>query len=180
MDLEEKWGRALKETKILRLRLRSLLSLEATELSYISLAESSINMGDSVVRRGKVVAHRPLIILPHYYYPQFEGFEFEENLKVNPETVRKFLLMRGISFPSLKYKNETHTVDIYEGHLEKAIAYYSDRLERREDTHLGLIAGPEDCWQLSVLIYVATLAMRSAPHDLQKLFEEFRRRHKDM
>ena len=179
MDLEEKWERALRETRVLSSRLRSLLSLESTELPYVCLAESSVNIGDTVVRQGKVVAHRPLIIVPSYHYPQFEGFDFQENLKVNPETVRRLLLMRGVSFPSLKYRNEIHTVDVYEGHLDRAIAHYSDRLERREDTHSGLIAGPEDCWQLSVIIYVATLSIRSAPNDLEKLLEEFRRRHKE-
>jgi len=177
MDIEEKWERALRETKIVRARLRNLLSLEATELPYISLASSVVNLGDTVVRRGKVVAHRPLIILPHYYYPQFEGFEFEETMEANSDAVRRFLVARGVSFPSLKYRNETHTVDIYEGELKNAVGYYTDQLERREDVHSGLIAGPEDTWQLSVLMYVAALAIRSAPQNLQQLLEEFRRRY---
>ena len=86
-------------------------------------------------------------------------------------------MARGVSFPSLKYRNETHTVDIYEGELNHAVGYYTDQLERREDVHSGLIAGPEDTWQLSVLMYVAALTIRSAPQNLEQLLEEFRRRY---
>jgi len=86
--------------------------------------------------------------------------------------------MRGISFPTLKYRNETYTVDIFEGNIEKAIAYFSDQLERKEDVHSGLIAGPEDTWQFSVLIYVAAMAIRSASSDIEQIIEELRKRKK--
>jgi hypothetical protein len=135
-------------------------------------------MGDTVVRKGKVIVHRPLIILPHGPFAQFEGFDFEEDFSLSGDDIRRFLLMRGISFPTLKYRNETHTLDIFEGELKKAIAYFSDQLEREEDVYSGLIAGPEDAWQFSILIYVAAMAVRSASSDIEQIIEELRRRKK--
>jgi len=176
MDLEEKWERAVEETKILKYRLRNLLTFESTELPYISLAESSINLGDTVVRQGKIAVHRPLIVLPRGPFAHFEGFEFEEDYHVNSEDIRRFLLMRGISFPSLKYKNETYSISVYEGNLEKAIGFFSDQLERKEDTHSGLIVGPEDAWQFSVLIYAAAMAARSASSDIEQIIEKLKRK----
>jgi len=176
MDLEEKWEKTVKETKILKYRLRNLLTFESTELPYISLAESVINLGDTVVRQGKIVVHRPLIVLPRQPFTQFEGFEFEESYQVSSEDIRRFLLMRGISFPSLKYRNETYNISVHEGNLEKAIGFFSNRLERKEDTHSGLIVGPENAWQLSVLIYVAAMAARSASSDIEQIIERLRRK----
>lgn len=177
MDLDEKWERAVRETKIIKYRLRNLLAFDSTELPYISLAPSAVNIGDTVVRKGRVIVHRPLIILPHGPFAQFEGFDFEE-LNLSGDDVRRFLLMRGISFPTLKYRNETHSLDIFEGELEKAIAYFSEKLEREEDVYSGLIAGPEDTWQFSILIYVAAMAVRSASSDIEQIIEELRRRKK--
>ncbi|GAI74451.1 unnamed protein product, partial [marine sediment metagenome] len=31
------------------------------------------------------------------------------------------------------------------------------------------------CWQFSVLIYVGTLALKSAPTDIERLFDYFRK-----
>ena len=175
MDLEEKWERALRETKILKYRLRNLLTFESTELPYISLAESSINLGDTVIREGKVAVHRPLIVLPREFYAHFEGFEFEEDYQASSEDIRRFLLIRGISFPSLKYKNEIYNISVHEGNLEKSIGFFSDQLERKEDIHSGLIVGPEDSWQFSVLIYVTAMAARSASSNIEQIIERLRR-----
>ncbi|MDI6703727.1 MAG: hypothetical protein QME40_03530 [bacterium] len=172
MGLEEEWNRAVRETKIIRSYLSTLLSFKDTELPYTFLAKSKVNVGDTVVRKGKVLAHKPLLILPPNY-PQFEGFEFEKDYQVNPDTIRSFLLMRGVSFPSLKYSNETCSLDIFEGSLTKATDYFSLELEKKEDVHSGLIVGPEDCWQFSILIYVANLMVKSAPNDIRKILEDF-------
>lgn len=172
MGLEEDWDRAVRETEILKSYLSTLLSFKTTELPYTFLAESKVNIGDTIVRKGKVLAHRPLLILPPNY-PQFEGFEFEKDYQVNADTIRSFLLMRGVSFPSLKYSNETCSLEIFEGPLTKAAQHFSLELERKEDVRSGLIVGPEDCWQFSILIYVATLMIKSAPNDIRRILEDF-------
>lgn len=176
MELEEKWEKAVRETKIVKHRLRSLLAFDSTELSYIALASSSVNLGDTVVRKGKVVAHKPLIVLPQGSSAQFEGFDFGDDFNLNGDDVRRFLLMRGISFPALKYRNQTYNLDIFEGDIEKAANYFSDQLKKKEDVRCGLITGPEDVWQFSVLIYVAAMAARSASTDIEQIIKELRRK----
>lgn len=173
MDLEKKWEEALEQTEIIRLRVAYLATFEATAIPYIFLAESAINAGDTLVRRGKVLVHHPEIILPEDM-PRFEGFDFEKNHQVNPDMVRLFLMVRGISFPSLKYKHEVSQLDIYEGALAKAKEYFRRELERTEDAQTGLIAGPEDCWQFALLIYVGLLISKSAPSDLRRFWEKFK------
>ena len=174
MNIQDSWEKALKNTRIIRPRPKELLTFEATDVPYILLSESSVNLGDTVVRKGEVKVEKPAIILPHNLH-QFEGFDFEKELHYGDDSVLNFLIVRGVTFPSLKYNNKTYSLDIYENHLEKAIGYYSDKLQRGEDVHSGLVVGPEDCWQFSILIFIATQIVRSADGDIKRLLERFRK-----
>lgn len=173
MDLQEKWSRALQVTKILRTKPGYLATFEKTEAPYIFMAQSEINLGDTVVRQGKILVDKPAIILPENI-PLFEGFDLENELGINAENLRTFFLIRGISFPSLKYKHESSQIDIFEGTLEKAKLYYKDMLQRREDTQTGLVMGEADSWQFSLLIYVAGLVAKSIPSDIKRLWDELK------
>lgn len=175
MDLEEKWKKAVSKTEILRGRITHLLTFEQTVLPYIFLAESVVNQGDTVVRKGEVVVEKPLLILPENF-PQFEGFDFKKEMSITEDSIRTLLLMRGITFPSLKYHNITSSIDIYEGPLSKAIKENNESLQKKEDLTTGLIAGSEDCWQFSVLLYIAALISKSAASDIQKLLDKFKKK----
>lgn len=175
MNLEEKWTKAVKGTEIIRYRLSPIETFETTDIPYIFLAESAVNVGDTVVRKGTISVHEASILLPRNY-PIFEGFNFEQNLEADKDTIRVFLLLRGVSFPSLKYSNVTSKLEIYEGSLEKAAEEFTDRLEREEDVKTGLMVGPEDCWQFSVLIFVGAMVQKSAPLDAKRLLDDLRQR----
>ena len=176
MDIQDGWEKALKNTKIIRTRAQELQTFSDTNLPYIFLAEALVNAGDTVVRRGEVMIEKPGIILPTNL-PQFGGFDFEKEFNFGQDMVINFFLVRGVTFPSMKYDNKTSALDIYDGHIEKAVAYYSDMLLRREDVHSGLIVGPEDCWQFSVLLFICTQVAKSANSDIKRLLEEFRRKN---
>lgn len=175
MDIQQLWEKALRNTEIIRSRVQPLLTFETTKLPYIFLSESAVNIGDSAVRKGKVFVEKPSIVLPENI-PQFEGFEFDEELDLNEDTVINFLLVRGIRFPSYRYNNQTYSLNIYEGRLSSAIDHFSNQLEKKEDVHSGLIVGPEDCWQFSVLIFIGTMVVKSADKDIKKLLEDFEKR----
>ncbi|MBI4343443.1 MAG: hypothetical protein HY601_01335 [Candidatus Omnitrophica bacterium] len=173
MDLQEQWDRARRQTDIVRLRLQDLATFEATAVPYVFLAESALNPGDTVVRRGQVLIQRPAILLPDFS-PQFEGFEFE----VSNSALATFLLVRGIQFPSLRYQHEHSSLDVREGPLGEAVRHFTDRLYRAEDVSTGLVVGPEDAWQFSVLLLVGALVVRSADGDLRRILEEWRKRRR--
>jgi hypothetical protein len=179
MDIMDMWEKALKNTEIIRSRCQPLLTFETTRLPYIFLAESSVNVGDSVVRKGKVLVERPSIVLPENL-PFFEGFDFEKELDISEDTVTNFFLIRGIRFPSYKYNNHTSSLDVREGSLRNAIDYYLNQLQKREDVQTGLVVGPEECWQFSVIIFICTMVERSADRDLERLLEEFRRKRRPL
>lgn len=178
MDMQALWDRARKQTEIIRMRLQDLATFDATVVPYVFLAESSLNQGDTVVRQGQVVIQRPSIVLPNFS-PQFEGFEFDKDLHMTDDTVATFLLLRGIHFPSLKYRHQVSSLDLLEQPLQKAIEQFQQRFTMAEDIRTGLVIGPEDVWQLSLLLLVGALVIRSAEGDLRRILDDWRNRQKD-
>lgn len=175
MGIQEHWEKALRETEVVRHRVQGLQTFAETKLPYIFLAESSVNMGDSVVRKGRVLVEKPALYLPSDL-PQFKGFHFEDESKFYQEMVSHFLMVRGVRFPSLKYENRTQSLDIFEGKLSRAVEHFSEGLRGEENVSTGLIVGPEDCWQFSVLIFTCMQMERSAESDLRRLMEEYKRK----
>lgn len=175
MDLSEKWQRAVEETQILQAYPHLLAAENSTTLPYVFLAASEINPGDTVVRKGKVVVDRPLILLPKNN-PQFSGFELEQEMETDEDHLSFFLMLRGIHFPSLKYHNEICTMDVFEGDVQKASDQFRFDFDKQDDHVTGLMIGPSCCWQFSVLLYVSTLINRSAASDLQRFLHDLRRR----
>lgn len=173
MDIHESWEKAMKFTEVIRPRIQPLPTFEATPIPYIFLAESQINHGDTVVRQGKVMLDKPSIILPSYL-PQFEGFEFEKNFANAEDYLTTFLLVRGIRFPSMKYENKITSLDVREEKLPKAIDFFLHTLQKQENVSTGLVIGPEDCWQFSILILLCSQVVRSAEGDIRKIFDRFR------
>ena len=175
MDIQELWEKALKRTEILRMRLQDLATFETTLVPYVFLAESSLNQGDTVVRKGQVLVERPSIVLPNFS-PQFEGFEFDAALHLSEDALSTFLLMRGVQFPSLKYRHQLSSLDVVEDSLQKAAGRMSAQLTMLEDIKTGLVIGPEDAWQFSVLILVGALVVRSAQGDLRRILDNWKKK----
>lgn len=174
MNLQNYWEKALKFTEIVRPRIQPLQTFDATHLSYIFLAESAVNLGDTVVRKGEVLVEKPAIILPQNL-PQFEGFDSEE-IPFSQDFVTNFFLVRGMKFPSMRYNNKTFSLDISEGKLREAIEQHKRDLEKAENISTGLVIGPEDCWQFSVIIFVCSQVLRSAEGDMKRLLEDLKRK----
>lgn len=176
MDFQNDWEKALKETQIIRSRIKQLMTTSDTQVPYVLLSHSSINLGDTVVRRGEVKVSKPAIILPPHA-PQFTGFEFEQEGSFHENMVLNFLMVRGISMPSLKYNNNLYTVDVHSGDIDRALSFYRRDLEQKEDVHTGLVLGPDDCWQFSLLLYICTQVVKNAESDIRHLLERYRKDH---
>ena len=176
MDIHELWTKALRHTEIIRGRVSALQTFQETRVPYILLSESSINAGDTVVRRGEVLVERPSIILPPNI-PQFEGFDFEQKENFNENSMVNFLMVRGVALPSLKYNNLTHKLDVFEGGLSQAVKHHLDNLQGVENVSTGLLVGPEDAWQFSVLIFICAQIAKNSELDVRRLMEEFRKRN---
>ncbi len=98
MSIQESWEKAIRNTEIIRQRIQGLATFSTTNLPYVLLSESSVNMGDTVVRKGIVLVEKPSLILPANI-PQCEGFDFDRDVL---SYLTNFFLVRGVTLPSLK------------------------------------------------------------------------------
>jgi len=176
MDEHSAWEKALRETNIVRSRVTGLQTFSETQVPYILLSPSMINDGDTVVRTGEVLVHRPSLILPPNI-PQLEGFNFEEEDSFKEDSMINFLMVRGISLPSMKYDNKIFSLNVFEGKMDDAIGVYGNRLQREENTSAGLICGPDDVWQLSLLIFVCSQIAKNSSMDIRRLLDEYHQRN---
>jgi len=179
MDYEKMWEKALKHTEIIRSRVQALSSVGDTMVPYVLLSESSINVGDTVVRRGEVLVQKPALFIPPNN-PQLEGFDFEDQeSSFDQNSFINFLIVRGITLPSLRYDNRTSSLNVFEGKLSLAIKQYQKLMQKKEDVRTGLVAAPEDCWQFSVLIFVCSQIIKNADQDIRRLLDEYHRKQDD-
>ena len=176
MDTHSAWEKALKETNIIRSRITGLQTFSETHVPYILLSPSTINEGDTVVRTGEVLVHRPSLVLPPNI-PQLEGFNFEDDDSFKEDSMINFLMIRGVSLPSMKYDNKIFSLNVFEGKMEDAIGVYGNRLQREENTAAGLISGPDHLWQMSVLIFVCSQIAKNSSTDIRRLLDEYHNRN---
>ena len=174
MNTHESWEKALKNTEILRSRIQELSTFSDTQVPYILLSESLSNHSDTVVRKGEILVQKPSIILPPHL-PQFLGFDFQKEKEFETENIMNFLLVRGVELPSLKYQNKTFSLNLYDGSLSKAIDHFADDLQKQEDVRTGLVAGPEDCWQFSVLIFICGQVAKNSDADIRRLMQKYKK-----
>ncbi len=170
MNLREKWDKAVNQTDVVRWRKTNLATFDRTILRYAFLGKSLVNAGDTVQRKGRIVVHRPLLLLPENI-PQFEGFDSLKDLGIDEDDLARFLLIRGVSFPSLKYQNETDSLDLVEKPLKDATNRLLTKLDKEDNSDTGVLVGPEDCWQFSVIIYAGGLMNRSATRDIRRILD---------
>jgi hypothetical protein len=176
MDVHSAWEKALRETDIIRSRVLGLQTFGETQVPYILLSPSEINEGDTVVRTGEVLVHRPSLILPPNI-PQLEGFDFGDEDSFIENTIINFLMVRGISLPSMQYDNKISSLDVFEGKVQDAIGVYGNRLQREENTSAGLICGPDAVWQFSLLIFICSQIAKNSSTDIRRLLDEYHKKN---
>lgn len=179
MDLERNWERALQKTEIIRPRIQPLSSAESTMLPYILLSETGGGSPDTFVRKGRVLVEKPALILPPNN-PQWEGFDWSSEKRREADGLLNFLLVRGVQFPSMRYNNQTESFSVYDGGLNEASEHFKKSLQKEENLSAGLVLGPEDCWQFSVLVFICSQVLKSADGDIRTLLDNYRRKHSDL
>lgn len=175
MSLEELWNESLKKTEIVRLPVKRLLTFGATQFDYIFLAPSLVNQGDTVVRKGNFVIDRPAIVLPRNS-ASFEGFDDKEHPGLTDEGLASFFYVRGISFPSLKYKNESYELDLFEGSLAQAEKNFLSHVRMREDIATAIMIGADTSWQFSAILTACQMIDAHIDDDLKAILNKIKKK----
>jgi hypothetical protein len=175
MSIEDLWDEALKFTEIVRLPIKRLLTFGSTQFEYIFLAPSLVNKGDTVIRRGKMDVDKPALILPQGG-PNFTGFNSSEDSGIQDDALRSFFYLRGISFPSFTYTNESYELDIMEGSLAKAEKQCIDHVRAEEKISTGIVIGKDTSWQFSLLLMGCSMIDAHIDSDLREILKRIRKK----
>lgn len=166
-DLEQRFKYALEHSVIHRTRKADLFTFGTTKLPYIFIAESSINPGDIIIRKGEIATEKPTIMMGDSF-PSFEGFDGDYT---GQEQEMSILFGRTFHFPNMRYQNKSATLEVVSGELQKTIDEEQHQLDAEGNYRTAVISGPEDCWAFSLIIYASEMTQRSAKGNLKDIFE---------
>ena len=166
-DLERKFREAMEASVIHRARRADLFTFGTTILPYLFVAESGINSGDIILRRGEISTGKPAVFLQGGT-PSFSGFGDEYEGR---ESDMGLLFGRVFQFPNLRYAHTHNQLEVLSKSLERVLGEQIERLEREGNTRTAVISGPEDCWALSLVIYAGEMTKRSASGNIKDLIE---------
>jgi hypothetical protein len=171
MNSHEAFEAAIETTQVIKKRQHSLFTFGITRLPYYFIASSEIDPHDTVIREGKVNVEKPSIYIPGYN-PQFEGFEFEDDVPVDEDELKYILLTRRIVLPSLHYIHSEKNLNVERISVDEKINKLCNQLDRRSDTITGVIRGKDKFFPFPLLIYVGEMILRSTGSNLIDIFEK--------
>jgi hypothetical protein len=169
----EKFKRYWEKTEIFREYARMLYTFGDTELPYVFLAQHPNFEDRTVVRKGLMSVKKPHILLPGSQQgPEFgEGFAEDEAL---PEDAA--YLIRGLRLPYSKVTNRPAVKEEMEyGEVDQIAEQFDRRLEKARDRETGLLKGPAQAMEVSLMRYSLGLIIKSAPDNVEQFFEHLRR-----
>ncbi len=177
MNLQEAWQLASRETNIHRARKNMLYTFGSTRLPYVCISPATQSESNVTVRRGEVTADRPKITLPGQEQISFEGFDIDLPEGEKTDGMLPVFLARRIEMPNAKYVNKADSVTTESHSVEEAVDREMNRLEQQNDIRTAVIQAPESVWQLSILMYVGSQIVRSAPGNITEHMEHLRLQH---
>lgn len=161
---------AAKKTRILMHPSAELETFGSTLVNYHLISELDDYPGKIRVREGRLEAHQPLVIAPHFVGIETEGLSDEakayaEFLKENEEHLR--ILRYGYSFKSDNYSEVVIT---------DSLAAVTERVksEVREsgDRFAAVLQGVDDPWDVSLIELWRHEVERSSGKNIRELSEK--------
>ena len=171
MDIyDERIREAVKHTEILRPPKRSLATFGTTNIYYYLLTEPAYSeliksATETVIREGRVIAERPMIVTP-YYLSQLEGFSSEAK-KYFDMLIKTY----GSNAPGLfyTYKNEPKELTIVSDNILAVVAKLNDDIDKRGDPLTSIIRGQDELWDVSLMKFIYEMTRISLPDNLLQM-----------
>ena len=145
MDIDnERIEYAARHTEVLRHPRQHLSTFGVTNLYYYLVTEPAYSelvsdIGETVIREGRVIAERPKIVTP-YYLSRLEGFSSEARRYFDT-----LLKMHGSDTPGLfyTYKNEPKGLNIVSDNWPVVVDRLNDEIDRKGDPLASIIKGQD-------------------------------------
>jgi len=171
MDIDDERIRdAVKHTEILRLPRQTISTFGMTNIYYYLLTEPAYSelvkdVTETVIREGRVIAERPMVVTP-YYLSQLEGF--------SPEARKYFdmlIKIQGANAPGLfyAYKNEPKELTIVSDSLLSVVSKLNAEIDKRGDPLASIIKGEDELWDVSLMKFIYEMTRSSLQDNLAQM-----------
>ena len=162
--------RAVEQTRIVRAPRQHLATFGVSRISYYLVTEPSyeglIPGGrEGVVREGKVISERPIVVTPTYML-NLEGFG---------EDARRYMSLAaqryGPHSPGLlyRYRNEYSGMNIVSGEADAVGRRIAEDLDRRDEGSAAVILGVDELWDVSLLKFIYEYTAASLSLNVREL-----------
>jgi len=171
MDIaDERIKHAVKHTEILRPPRQTISTFGMTNIYYYLLTEPAYSelvkdVTETVIREGRVIAERPMVVTP-YYLSQLEGF--------SPEARKYFdmlIKIQGANAPGLfyAYKNEPKELTIVSDSLLSVVSKLNAEIDKRGDPLASIIKGEDELWDVSLMKFIYEMTRSSLQDNLAQM-----------
>ncbi len=167
---EEKIKYAVRRTEILRAPKQSLHSFGTTNIYYYLVTEPVYselvkNMGETVIREGRVIAERPRIVTP-YYLSRLEGFSLEARRYFEALMREYGSNIQGLFYT---YKNEPKELTIVSDNLLSVVDKLNTEIDKRGDRLAAIIKGEDELWDVSILKFIYEITRSSVRDNISQM-----------
>ena len=171
MDIDDARIRdAVERTEILRPPKQSLSTFGTTNLYYYLVTEPAYselvgNVTETVIREGRVIAHKPRIVTP-FYLSRLEGFS--QNAKRYFDMLTK---VHGSNVPGLfyTYKNEPKELNIVSDSLPSVVNRLNAEIDKHGNPLTSIIKGQDELWDVSLMKFIYEITRSSIRNNLRQM-----------
>ena len=158
----------MEQTWVVRFPKQRLATFGSTNVAYYVVTEpiyQELNAGkqEGVVRTGRVIAERPVVVTPTYA-GNLQGFSQDAY-----EYFRHVSVQAGPNSPGIlyQYRNEASKTDIVSGVPSEIAHRISDDLDRREENLSVVMVGVDELWDVALLRFIYEFTSSSSPGNIQ-------------
>jgi len=159
---------AAKSTRIVYSPPKVLETFGETTIRYYMVTEVLDTVGQVRIRKGRISAQRPRVILPHYFVNQALVNFGEEARQYIEGALRGTDGLRIIEY-GLQFSKDQHSEETVQGQVDE-IGEQVARTARQDDHDLcGVIIGIDDHWEVSLLSFIHGVVRRSLPQNARDM-----------
>jgi hypothetical protein len=153
---------AARSTKIVYMPPKLLETFGESRVQYLVVSEDLDHPGRLTLRSGVVTSERPRIITPAYFRSRAVENFGEDARKYLEEVLSGDTKAQFLEY-GLRFGKDAHHEEHVSGNAlevaEQAAAEAQDNLEELK----GVIVGPDDAWEVSLMHFLAQMVQRSLP-----------------
>ncbi len=159
---------AVNNTEIVLVPSQHLETFGTTILNYTLISQDMDNPNKTKVRKGKMVASKPQIIMPNMYAKTIlEGFgkEAEQYVKWLKENEKELKIIQY----GYNLKQEAFSEYEITDNIETVVYRARKEIEESRDKLMALVIGVDQPWDVSLLKLFSVVTQKSAAHNFKEM-----------